>query len=245
MKSFIDSIVLENGTYFIHPSTYPEEDMPSAYQDAVSVCALYRQVTPRNQQRVFQILNNKVNLLIQDSITTSWNVSEILLAVQSLILYQVIRIFDGDSTQRNNAELHFKLLGIWTGYLQRAYPEAEQTSFLRTPYQQWVLLESIRRTVMTSVLLRSLYCTVRTGICDLVHLLAILPVSSNGTLWKVDESKWVEEMNSGGACIDSFRGFIINWNSGNVVKIEGYEKVLLSACPSALGTSVWALSDTE
>ncbi|KAL3418329.1 hypothetical protein PVAG01_10045 [Phlyctema vagabunda] len=226
LKKCVDTLVLENRTTFMHPSSY-EDRMPPAYQDVLSICSLHRAKTSCNQHQVSKMLDLKLEALITASETDFWTVDNVLLSLQALILYQIIRIFDGNAQQMLGAEQHFKLLGAWTDRLRQCYSEAEQSSLFRTPYEQWVLLESIRRTILTSVLLRGVYAILKTGYCDQVPLLEVLPVSTHGGMWKMAETNWWEETVSGRGLLHRYIDFVHEWNEGKVAYVEDYEKCLL------------------
>lgn len=202
--------------------------MSIVYQDALSVCGLYVQKTDRNQDTIFRILESKITALLQESVST--RVEDNLVALQALILYQIIRLFDGDVRQRANAERHLELLDIWTLRLQQNYLQAVFSS--KAGYDHWVLIESIRRTTMISVILRSLYFAMRDGYCQLVPLLASLSVSTKSSrLWKMAEDEWHGAKRN--SQVLTYAEFTDEWNKGNVNGVDEYEKLLLMACKYA------------
>jgi hypothetical protein len=182
---------------------------------------------------IFRILDFKLASLVQQS--SVWlSPEDNLLGLQALILYQIIRIFDGDIRQRANAERNFALVNCWTLRLHQNYFDTEQRSSTET-YKNWILLESIRRTIMVSVLLRDLFTAMKDGVCELVPLMTNLPVSSMGKLWNTaDQGSWKGSSNS--EALVTYGEFVNSWNSGTVTEIEEYEKMLLVACRHANGT---------
>lgn len=94
-KSSVKSFVLDNQTPFVHPFLY-EETWPTVYQGALGVCSPYIQRTPQNRQAIFRTLDCKVAALVQTSTALLARVEDNLLALQALILYQVIQLFDGE-----------------------------------------------------------------------------------------------------------------------------------------------------
>jgi hypothetical protein len=186
-KSYLRSFVSENQTSFIHPSLY-QSTFPPTYQDVLGICSLYNHKTSSNQSTIFRMLDSKIATLIQTSGSLLYNLEGNLLALQALILYQLIRLFDGDPRQRSNGERHLELLDSWTLRLQQNLNDTfDTTAVCGGGYRQWVLEESVRRTTMMSVVLRSLYGFMKFGVCELVPLLATLPVSKNSKLWKSPE----------------------------------------------------------
>jgi len=88
---------------------------------------------------------------------------------------------------------------------------------------------------MMSVVLRSLYGFMKFGVCELVPLLATLPVSTNSKLWKSPE-RFVR--GNGKENVLSYWDFTQEWNMGKVRlgEVEEYEKLLLVTCRHAFGT---------
>ena len=158
---FIKSFVSDGETSFIHRRY--QETMPKIYQNALSICSIYVQKTPRNRDALFRMLDNKIDTLLLES--NSATVEDNLLAFQALILYQTIRLFDGDKQQHAKAERHLALLDLWTLWLQQNYNQA--ISSPKGGYAKWVLIESIRRTTMVSVFLRCLSSALKHGYCEL------------------------------------------------------------------------------
>ena len=232
-KSSIKSFVLDNQTTFIHPLLY-QETVPGLYQDVLTLCSLYLHQTPRNRDCIFRILDCKVTALVKASPSLLSSVEDNLLALQALILYQIIRLFDGDIRQRVNAERHLELLDSWTLRLQQNYFQALETPGTEPVYDHWVLIESIRRTTMVSVVLRGLYAVMKDGYCELVPLLCTLPVSNTGRLWKTAEMNWWEQTSS--QEVVTYLEFLEKWNAGNVSRVDEYEKLLLVFCRHANGT---------
>lgn len=232
LKNWVSSFVLENQTPFIHHLSYQDEK-PLVYQDVLSICSLYMHQTPKNRSMVFQILDFKLASLIQQS--SMWiSPEDSLIGLQALILYQIIRIFDGDVRQRANAERNFVIMDAWTVQLHQNYFDAEQRSS-HEPYKNWILLESIRRTIMVSVILRDLFTAMKDGVCELIPLMTNLPVSSMGKLWNTaDQECW--EGSSDSESLITYGEFVNSWNSGAFTDVEEYEKMLLVACRHANGT---------
>ena len=196
----------------------------------------YTHKTPRNRNAIFQILDCKLANLIHDSTLLLCRLKDNLLALQALILYQIIRLFDGDARQLANAERHLELLDSWTLRLHQNYFQVLSRSEKDSAYSHWVLVESIRRTTMVSVLLRSLFSVMKDGHCQLVPLMCTLPVSNKGRLWKGPEIDWSEENLTNEGEVLTYVEWARQWNAGNVHSIDEYEKLLLVTCRHATGT---------
>ena len=79
------------------------------------------------------MLDCKLVALVQAS-ASFYRVEDNLLVLQALILYQIIRLFDGDVRQRANAERHLELLDSWTLRLQQNYFQALETPGTESEY---------------------------------------------------------------------------------------------------------------
>lgn len=211
----ISTLVLEGRASFIHSDLY-HATMPESYQDLLSICSLYTQKTSNNSMIVFRMLFIKLKRLIAASKSFT-RVEDWLLAVQTLIMYQIIRMFDGDAQQKAFAEQDFGLLEDWTLILQREFVEGP-----------WLLMESIRRTLMVSVLFRCLCKFMKDGVSDLVPVMAVLPVSENTAGWEGHQKE--------PGPLVSYRDYVGDWNLGKVTTVDAYEMLLLKACRHAITT---------
>lgn len=208
VQGFIGSFVANLATPFMHPSLYEQQSMPNAFLECLGICSLYTRKTPTNQGLVFRLLDAKMNSLIS-SASHIYQPRESLLAVQALILYLVIQLFDGDERQRMLGERNLGLLQTWTWRLSHEYCEAGLE--LET---SWVMQESIRRTIATSVILQGLWRMITLGSIDNSPFFD-LPISYGG--WE----------KSG---LLTYREFVMEWNEGKVTKLGEYERLLLKVC---------------
>lgn len=192
--------------------------------------------TSTNQSAVFQMLDHKFDFLIHTSMPSSCGVEDNLLCLQTLLLYQIIRIFDGDIRQRANAERQLDVLDACTLRLHGSYFEAERTQPSQSYYLWWIILESVRRTIMMSVFLRDLHGAMQNaGALMLLPLLSTLPVASNTGLWNEfgppEGTSGISEQ-----YLLSYSEFTHAWNAGGVRDPDNYHKTLLIACRFANGT---------
>lgn len=155
--------------------------------------------------------------------------------LQVLLLYQIIRLFDGDPRQKANAERQFNLLDTWTMRLHGSYFEAEQSRPSYSSSGHWILLESIRRTIMMSIFLRDLHGAMKNNTLALVPLRCTVPVSYNSDLWSksaIAETDCVTTLPH----LVSYSEFTSAWNAGGITYLDDYDKTLLAACRLAQGT---------
>ncbi|KAN0095453.1 hypothetical protein V8E51_016164 [Hyaloscypha variabilis] len=156
----------------------------------------------------------------------------------------IIRIFYGGIVQRIVAERQeFLIRSYGLTLLLRA--DSELQSAPQT-WETWLLAESIRRTVLISFKLYTVYSNYTYGICAESAAIGILPVSTRPSSW-----------NSRGAylrCLDqeettTYGEFASNWLAAPRKEVELYEKFLLVGCKQIENDQVEALmglgSDVE
>ncbi|KAH8596290.1 hypothetical protein B0O99DRAFT_110933 [Bisporella sp. PMI_857] len=226
---WILQLAQQNQSPFIHSSSYQQKP-PEAYQGLLGVCAMYSQKTPQNQSIIFSMLDSQVFRLIYKAKSEYWGAEEYLLGVQAMIMYQIIRLFDGDIRQRANAERHFAMLETWTRKLHSAKNASSNDCGTGSHYRRWIFIESIRRTVIMAIMVQAIYTVVKDGFCTSVPLLATLPVSADGGLWNLSEDIWRQSKPGFQNDMFSYQDFIEKWNGGEALHLDSYETILLAAC---------------
>ena len=191
IKAYPSLLVKNGSTPFIHKKLYSEY-MPPAIQDILGICALYGQKTEQNQSIVFQTIRLKAAQLIAGYTPQGLSAIEQLAATQALVLYQIIRLFDGDIRLRAEAEREDAILNEWTQQLkprmQRVDPASKDEQALAdlgtvTTWESWVFAESLRRTVIASFSVHGLYCFLKNGWDDSHHEINCLTFYAQTALW--------------------------------------------------------------
>jgi hypothetical protein len=160
-------------TMFIHRFLFQERS-PAALQDALSACALYSLKNVDNQALVFRNLEQRQHQLIANTDILLASEMDLLEALQALILYQIIRLFDGDIRLRAQAEADEAVLMMWaaqlrlrTRHVQRSLPDPAEVQLLpestSKDWRRWLIEESSRRTVITAFMLKGVYDFLRLG----------------------------------------------------------------------------------
>ncbi|ATZ50136.1 hypothetical protein BCIN_05g05140 [Botrytis cinerea B05.10] len=163
-------------TMFIHHIQFQQSCSP-ALQDAMSACALYCMKSVANQALVFRNLENKCQQLIASTNMLLASRTDLLEALQALLLYQLMRLFDGDIRLRAHAEVDESVAILWASQLNALTFNAEDTAMAapgsidtsivtvdrRSDWQSWLVNESIRRTVITAFMLKGVYSFLKLG----------------------------------------------------------------------------------
>jgi hypothetical protein len=181
--------------------------MPTCIQDAYMSCAAYYACTPKNRKMTLRIIEQRVAALLaeqgehQDNDNDDDNVFSIggthdmnndnnnkktnsvpdhLARVQALLVYQLIRLYDGDVRSRVMAESLIPVLTRWctqmldSALLSSQYVYSMSTSMaligsnsrqtaasiekkLNSDWQAWILAESVRRTWLVAGHMQCIY----------------------------------------------------------------------------------------
>ncbi|KAF7882143.1 hypothetical protein EAF00_011659 [Botryotinia globosa] len=256
LKSFVSAFALHSHNSFIHPlsSHHLGKPLPTPYTDALSICALHTLGSPH----AFSILDSKISDLISSSEKDYWGSSEWLIAVQ------VIRLWSSNERQMKNAERHIPLLMQWTNQLQIEYvgllahgmdtrlPTDDAHSKDSKPQdyaERWVLLESIRRAVMISMVIQCVYGGMKDGyIGGLLPVLFHLPVSVDAGRKVLNGQRSWEDPSDDSTNVEfgeiyEYRYWSEGWTIGIVgggeMEQEIYERMLLVACPMTRAIERW------
>jgi hypothetical protein len=202
-----------------------------AYQDSCSLSALYLLKTDKNRSLIKSSIDAKISALI--AMSTSWSLAEQLAAVQALTIYEIIRLFDTDLNVQGLVAEQNKLLKRWTAQLWKRSFNEPQT--FPSPYASWVVYESLRLTVLISTSVRGVWgCVKNNGLCDVVPILAGLPMTKDRQLWGLNGQAWAnktrcrQEKDS----LIAYGDFSLSWNADeeDVMELPEFEKMLLVVC---------------
>ena len=178
LRTFPEMLVTKGRTPFLHHHLY-HDNIPPVIQDIFGVCALYCSPKTSNYQTtMWRIIDGNVARLFQDPIPSS--LPEHLARVQALILFQIIRLFDGDIRQRAQAEQCDTILASWT---QELRDRTVWEDYGSQTWEQWIFAESSRRTVITSLTMRGIYLVLKQGHCTLAPQITQLSFTGKASLW--------------------------------------------------------------
>jgi hypothetical protein len=222
LKSYPRTFGQHGETTFIHKELYRDQ-LPHMIRAAFGVSAAYACTNEGSKSMLFRTLDAGVQELLEQALDET--LLEALARLQAMALYQIIRLFHGDLRQRTLAEQQENMVGAWgLQLLQRASVE------LRGPnltWKDWMIAESIRRTVLVTFMLYGVYSVFKHGICPEYPTLSILPVSTQAVLWKSPEAYLHHD-----DLTDTmkYRDFTEFWLASPRRKLEPFEKMLLVAC---------------
>lgn len=224
------------GTPFIHVRLY-QENMPSSIRHAFSTCAMYVGKTDFNTAITYRTLDAEISELLQTD-SSLWSLEDALAHVQALLLYQIIRLFDGDIRQRVFAEQHNPILASWTDTLyvrlkQQCSPYSHHSLAEKSEWKSWILMESARRTVLMSLFLRGYYHALKTGFCSTIAAMADLPVSTRAVLWELESpARWQLALKAAEPDLIPYKDLTARWEEGELdgEEIGEFERLFIIAC---------------
>ncbi|KAL1861224.1 hypothetical protein Plec18170_001739 [Paecilomyces lecythidis] len=176
-----------------------------------------------NKSMLFQTLDAEVLELLQPAPTTT--LSEDLSKVQAMLLYQIIRLFYGGMKERLLAEQQANLLKAWgLQLIQRVDVELPNP---QSTWEDWILAESSRRTVILAFMIYGMYSLINHGFCLERSTLGILPVSTRPDFWN---SRALYEEHHRQAKTMKYIEYSDHWLASPPRRVEPFQKLLLVAC---------------
>ncbi|UQC90320.1 uncharacterized protein CLUP02_15850 [Colletotrichum lupini] len=149
------TVVMENQAPWSHPCLY-RAHMPRDMQDAQACCALYIAKNKINSSFVLRTIQARAHELLASPMPK--NRLDILARFHAILLYQIIRLFDGDISMRASAQhtlssLEHTILALlpfvkWEPEQPATGPAQDYTACpTKDFWQEWIFQESARRTI--------------------------------------------------------------------------------------------------
>ncbi|PMD66249.1 uncharacterized protein K444DRAFT_552904, partial [Hyaloscypha bicolor E] len=183
MKTYPTLLVQNGKAPFIHPqASHAWPLIPSPLQDAIAASALYLSKNEKNEAIMWDIVSAKVAVLMEAR--ASWSVAEHLTCLQALVIYQIIRLFDGDIRARADAEASENTLVDWTDRLvARTGANISPETAVSNSWENWVFEEAVSRTVIVSRMVQAMFMIVKQGFCTLVEAVTEMSFTAQKALW--------------------------------------------------------------
>ena len=182
LRTYPEKLFRNGRTAFVHPQSYSPA-MSSTLQEACCAAALYSGKNEENEALVWEIITSKVNQLMEPR--ASWSVSEHMSCLQALIIFQIIRLFDGDIKQRSEAEQHEETLAQWTDRLsQRTGVTVSSGNIVPSTWESWVFEETVCRTIVISRMVQAMFSIQKQGFCTLVGAVTEMSFTGQKALWE-------------------------------------------------------------
>ena len=198
LRALPKDFVTHGQTPFIHRNLY-DDRIPVAIQDAMGVCSLYQARNETTQAMIHQIITQKVRSLLTNYKQPGLSVLDQLASVQSLALFQIICLFDGDIRMRADAERIEPTFSDWIAQLRLRVQDLDTDCEILCPssdrthgqWQSWIFAESVRRTVIIGFTIQGLYCFLKNGWDNSHHEFESLSFFAQKALWAAhSEYQW-------------------------------------------------------
>lgn len=211
-------------TIFIHRELFSSA-MPLPLRTAFGICAGVTYMNDRSRPVLFKVISAEISDLLVPNPTST--LLEDLARLQAAVLYQIIRFYHGDLEQRIIAEQQEYLVrSFGLKLFHRADIELPQRQ-TQPSWEDWILAESIRRSVIVSFKLYTLYWTFRDGACRETTAISMLPVSINPSSWT---SREVYIQYSDRDQTTTYAEFSALWTAAPREVPHGFERLLLTSC---------------
>ncbi|KAF2093259.1 hypothetical protein NA57DRAFT_48841 [Rhizodiscina lignyota] len=169
--------------------------------DALSACALYSTKNAENQTFVFEVIRRKAKALVDRQDIPFATPSELLVTTRCLVLYQIMRLLDGDIRSRAEAEADALVQVRWTVELLKHFKPLKtalmdplfgiESQIENSNWMFWVFDESVRRTILTSYMLQGVYSFMRHGMDPVCGKVEKLSFTGQAELWEApSEYHW-------------------------------------------------------
>lgn len=227
LKSAPENFIRTGGTHFIHPRVYTNS-RPLLLQSLFILCSIYSHPTELQQGLISEAISHTTSVLMHASASIHTLLS-ILEFVQALIMLQIITLFTpySDLSIRSEAEDRLPLLSHWTYQLYHSVPITLPLSL--SPYQAWILAESVRRTIHVAHKVQATYSFLTRGYFRLTLFTEALPVNRVSWLW---DAEMHENVTEDEVCtkLVSYRELTDGWEKGELGTFGNFEESLLVGC---------------
>lgn len=224
LREFPTTFATSNKTLFIHPDLW-EAGVPSPILDVHALCQIHLKIGQENPLEIKQLLRRKSAQFHHDFIHAS-SFEELLGSSQALLLTYCILALDDEQWQHSEG-VSAMLYGIAGRLWQHAPIQLPPTLSRR---HAWLLAESVRRTIIVSLMLRSAYSlktrkySVRTPFVD------SLPFDIRTNLWNdASQTSWADHDDSSTPMI-SLHEYSDALESGRFHDIDPFGQLILAAC---------------
>lgn len=186
LRHFVDQVqgwrrqwVSKGSCPFIHAQLYQETGMPTCLKAAFASTAAYGTKTPATETIVLDVVDESAKMLLAANGDGDLCLTQHLSRTQALLMYEIIRLFDGDIRSRAQAEVDLNTLMDWAQDLwdkTQGQPSVEllngqgslkpaeiYRSDVQAVWRAWYISESIRRTYLVAKFIRGIFLTFKEG----------------------------------------------------------------------------------
>ncbi|KAI1083663.1 hypothetical protein F5B20DRAFT_527934 [Whalleya microplaca] len=213
---------------FIHSSLHDAPSLPLPLEEAFSACASYATKTLSTKSIAMSIIEKRVHQLIGLDLSTL-SIESHLAALQAFLILHIIQLWDGDVRQRAQAEMHSYIIESWALELHMRVISRNQDSALT--WEQWITLESARRTAIMTLLAQGIYEMAKFGVCSYVPNMAEMSFTTEDGPWNAKTSKdWEEAVRYMDTSVANYLDYTNTWRESAGGSPSAFGKLLLMPC---------------
>jgi hypothetical protein len=214
---------------FIHSPTHTLS-MPEPLQGTFMACTGYIAKTTENKSLVLHVIEQRVEQLLQQQ---PWLLSleTHLATLQAVLMLHWIQLWDGDIRQRALAETHIDTINLWAFQLHIRVSVATRQLSASPTWEQWIALESSRRTVIIAFVVHGVYEATKSGICPYISTMEQLQFTVDCGPWIAQDSKdWERHVSNVNLSVTTYDDFSRAWKQRAHSPVDIFNKLLLIPC---------------
>ncbi|CEJ57322.1 hypothetical protein PMG11_06019 [Penicillium brasilianum] len=227
LREYPRAFVTGQKTDFIHPEIYLS-GLPSAMQEARSLCGRYAQRPPRGKiSDILYFLRMKSDEIYRH-FSRSSSFHDLLACSQALIIIQCILALNQDLPSRYSEDTSIMLETVAKRLWERAPVQLPPTL---THRQARLLGESVRRTIIVSLMLRSAYSLYTRNYSVRTPFVDALPFDVRTSFWDDDSNHALADRGSSlSGSMVSLHEYSDAMERGSVHNINNFGALILAAC---------------
>ncbi|KAL2812765.1 hypothetical protein BJX63DRAFT_239371 [Aspergillus granulosus] len=232
LGSYPTSFAKTMKTHFIHPDVWSRRIPPVPIRDIHALCQLHATTSDKNA--VLSLFTQRIAILSRH-ISSPSTFEDLLASSQALLLTKCMLIFNEDPASPYSDTVSDMLFSLGHNLWQQAPIQLSNTL---SPQQAWLFGESVRRTIIVSFMLRSVYSLLKRDFAHRTLFIDALPFDRRTALWDEKIEAWTCVTQNSGNSMVSLHEYTGILESGYVHAIPEFEQFILAACR---GTTVKAM----
>ncbi|KAI1769301.1 hypothetical protein GGR53DRAFT_153497 [Hypoxylon sp. FL1150] len=216
-------------TPFIHPSLQYAQTLPAPLEGAFSACALYHSRTAGTKDIVLNIIERKVNQLIDMDLSVL-PIETHLASLQAFLILHIVQLWDGDVRQRAQAEMHSYVIESWAIVLYMRITEASKKQEVELTWDRWIVLESARRTALMTLMAQGIFEMRKLGVCSYSTNMAEMSFTTVDGPWNAPSpDDWKKE--AGALATANYYEYANSWKTSPLPNgPSSFGRLLLTPC---------------
>ena len=257
-QNFLREWATHGHNIFIHRHLY-KPGFPNCLEDAYTTLVTYLSRTEETEELVLQIVENRATSLCQQSIllegVETLDAKAHLARTQALLVYTLIRLFDGCPRQRASAEDTLCTLYEWSRQMREAaISEVSQLcnelESLRSDYsglelaiwRAWILSESLRRTWMLVSGTVNIYQTKKDGWAGCGGFLLF---TTRDGLWDAPNAwQWMQQVQKRGPLFRQSGNLLELMEEASSAEVDAFTNQVISIVLSPERLDRWIAKET-